>query len=81
MLTSMHWGVYEVETTSAGPRLKPYDQDPDPCIDQPVQDKLVVSPISLKSKDVFRLTNGTKWLRLTTLARYCQILCTEGIWA
>ncbi len=29
-LTSMHWGVYEVETTPDGPTLKPFEADPAP---------------------------------------------------
>ena len=29
-LTSMHWGVYEVDTTPQGPVLKPFEADPDP---------------------------------------------------
>ncbi|MET0287697.1 MAG: molybdopterin-dependent oxidoreductase [Polyangiales bacterium] len=28
--TAAHWGIYELERTEAGPRLKPFARDPDP---------------------------------------------------
>ncbi|MCH9673344.1 MAG: molybdopterin guanine dinucleotide-containing S/N-oxide reductase [Gammaproteobacteria bacterium] len=56
LLTSMHWGVYEVDTSESGtPKLKPFTGDPDPspiglhALSQDVQRMRVRRPAVRKS--------------------------------